>query len=112
MNAPDRFIVDLQALCACGGVELAVKGPVVSMLMCACLDCQRSAGSGHADVAIVPAEAFRVAGTTKSFARPSESGAQFTRYFCPQCGAPLFGQSSRAPALRMLPVGFFAGHNS
>jgi hypothetical protein len=112
MNAPDRFIVDLQAPCACGAVELTVHGPVLSMLMCACLDCQRSTGSGHADVAIVAAESLGVVGQAKSFARPSESGAQFTRHFCPRCGTPLYGQSSRAPALRMLPIGFFAGQNS
>ncbi len=112
MNKPGRFIVDLRAPCACGAVELAVHGAVKSMLICTCRDCQRATGSGHADVAIVAAASLQIVGEAKSFARPSDSGAQFTRHFCHQCGTPLFGQSSRAPDLRMLPVGFFVGQNS
>ncbi len=91
---------------------MAVNGPVLSMLLCSCLDCQRSSGAGHLCVAVVPADALIVHGETNSFVRPSASGAEFTRYFCPHCGSPLYGQSSRAPKLSMLPVGFFAGQNS
>ncbi|HEY0032142.1 MAG TPA: GFA family protein [Devosia sp.] len=90
---------------------MAVDGPVLSMLMCSCIDCQRATGGGHSSIALVPTQALTVSGPTQSFARPSDSGGLFTRHFCPECGTPLFGQSSRAPAVRMLPVGFFAGHN-
>jgi hypothetical protein len=111
MSSPKRPTIDVTARCACGQVEMSVRGPVVSMLMCACLDCQRATGSGHACVALVPAETLIVTGDSKSFDRPSDSGATFTRYFCPRCGTPLYGQSSRAPDIRMVPVGFFAGQN-
>lgn len=104
-------MIAVTARCACDRVEMSVRGPVVSMLMCSCLDCQRATGSGHASVALVPAETVTLAGSIKSFDRPSDSGATFTRYFCPQCGTPLYGQSSRAPDIRMVPVGFFAGQN-
>lgn len=80
------------------------------MLMCSCLDCQRATGTGHSTVALVPAAAVTVTGSPKSYARSADSGATFTRHFCPQCGTPLYGQSSRAETLLMLPVGFFAGH--
>ena len=94
---------------------MSVRGPVVSMLMCSCLDCQRATGSGHSSVALVPAAALTLTltlvGSVKSFDRPSDSGAIFTRYFCPECGTPLYGHSSRAPDIRMIGVGFFAGQN-
>ena len=90
---------------------MSISGPVVSMLMCSCLDCQRASGSGHATVALVPAAVMSITGETKTFDRPSDSGATFTRHFCPNCGTPLYGQSSRAPEMRMIPVGFFAGQN-
>lgn len=90
---------------------MSVRGPVVSMLLCSCLDCQRATGSGHASVALVPAQSLTLVGNAKSFDRPSDSGATFTRHFCPECGTPLYGQSSRAPDMRMIPVGFFAGQN-
>ena len=77
------------------------------MLLCACRDCQRATGTGHSAVALVAAADLSIAGATKSFSRPAESGATFTRWFCPECGTPLHGESSRAPGLAMLPVGLF-----
>ncbi|WP_442882037.1 GFA family protein [Devosia sp.] len=111
MNSPKRPVIDVTAKCACGAVEMSVRGPVVSMLMCSCFDCQRATGSGHSSVALVPVAALSSDGASKSFDRPSDSGATFTRHFCPQCGTPLYGQSSRAPDIRMISVGFFAGQN-
>ena len=111
MSSIERPTIDLTARCACGRVEMSIRGPVVSMLMCSCLDCQRASGSGHASVALVPVQAMIVGGATKSFDRPSDSGATFTRHFCPDCGTPVYGRSSRAPDLAMIPVGFFAGQN-
>src|SRR5690606_8797264 len=70
-------------------------------------DCQKASGTGHSTVALVAESDLTVTGETKSFARPANSGAIFTRYFCPQCGTPLYGQSSRAPGIRMLAVGLF-----
>lgn len=112
MSNANRPTIDVTARCACGRVEMSVHGQVVSMLMCSCLDCQRATGSGHASVALVPAEALSVSGASKTFDRPSDSGATFTRHFCPDCGTPLYGCSSRAPDIRMIPVGFFAGQNA
>lgn len=111
MPGPDRLQLDLDAACACGAVTLLVKGPALSMLVCACLDCQRATGTGHSSVVIVPAEALAIDGEVKGFDSPSESGATFTRHFCPVCATPLFGRSSRAPAIRQIPVGLFAGRN-
>jgi hypothetical protein len=111
MSKPDRFTINLRAPCACGSIEMAIDGPVLSMLMCSCLDCQRATGGGHSSIAIVPAQALSATGLVKAHARPSDSGAIFTRHFCPECGTPLFGYSSRAPHMRMFLVGFFAGEN-
>jgi hypothetical protein len=107
----NRPTIDLTSSCACGAVTVRVSGQVLSMLMCSCLDCQKATGTGHSTVALVPAVALTLTGETKRFDRTADSGATFTRHFCPDCGTPLFGQSSRAPDMRMLPVGFFAGQN-
>jgi len=95
--------------CACGAVSVAVDGPVLSMLLCTCLDCQKASGSGHASVAMLSADRVHIAGETTSFTRTAASGAQFTRSFCPHCGTPIAGASSRAPAVLLLPAGLFAG---
>lgn len=77
------------------------------MFMCSCEDCQKATGTGHSTVAIANPADVIISGNTKSFARPADSGARFTRYFCPECGTPLYGKSSRAPNALMLPVGLF-----
>jgi len=107
MESSPHPLVDLTANCACGAVHLHVVGAIRSMLLCSCEDCQKASGTGHSTVALVGADDVAVTGKTKSFSRPANSGAILTRYFCPQCGTPLYGQSSRAPGIRMLAVGFF-----
>jgi len=103
--------VDVTGTCMCGRVRLSVQGPVLWMFMCSCRDCQRATGTGHATAAMVSADALTVDGEVASFDSSSDSGATFTRHFCPGCGNPLFGKSSRAPDMRMIAVGFFAGQN-
>jgi len=52
-----------------------------------------------------------IAGETKSYSRPADSGAIFTRHFCSQCATTVFADSSRAPDFFILPAGLFAGQN-
>jgi hypothetical protein len=107
MDRKPRPVVDLAAHCACGKVELHFAGKVLSMFMCSCEDCQRATGSGHSAILLARPADVRVIGGAKSFARPANSGATLTRWFCPDCGTPLKAQSSRAPQVLMLPVGLF-----
>lgn len=103
--------LDLSTSCDCGAITLAVKGKVISMFHCSCDHCQKVSGSGHASVVLLPADAIAVDGVTKTYARPADSGATFMRHFCPECATTVCAQSSRAPALRILPAGMLAGHN-
>ena len=107
MERKPRPVVDLTAQCACGAVSVRFAGKVLSMFMCSCEDCQRSTGAGHSAIVLARPADVTVAGATKSFARPANSGATLTRHFCPNCGTPLYAQSSRAGEVLMLPVGLF-----
>jgi hypothetical protein len=111
MDKKPRPVVDLTASCACGAATVHFAGTVKSMFMCACEDCQRASGTGHSTVAMAARSEVTITGEVKSFARPSNSGATFTRNFCPNCGTPLFGYSSRAPDALLLPVGLFGKDN-
>jgi hypothetical protein len=107
MSERPRPTVDLSASCACGAVTVTVKGPVYSMLLCSCEDCQKASGTGHAAIFITDPSSLTVEGETKSFAVTADSRATMTRYFCPVCGTRLYGRSSRAERSVMLPVGLF-----
>lgn len=104
-------MIDLTPHCDCGAITLTAKGRVISMFQCACENCQRVSGSGHSSVVLLQTEAVSVTGAMKSHARPADSGATFTRHFCPECGTTIYAESSRAPAFRILPVGLFSGQN-
>lgn len=77
------------------------------MLMCSCEACQKATGSGHSAFAIFAAGDVTLDGETRAFSRPANSGATFTRWFCPTCGTTLYGRSSRAETLTIVPIGLF-----
>ena len=103
-------IVDVTDTCACGTISLRLNGPVLSMLLCSCRQCQKATGTGHAAVALVNAASTTLTGTPATFARPADSGALLTQHFCATCGTHVYAQSSRAPDIHLIPVGFFAGN--
>ena len=107
MDHKSRPIVDITASCACGAVAVRLAGKVLSMFLCACEDCQRATGTGHSAIILARPDAVTITGPARSFARPANSGATMTRSFCPDCGTPLLGRSSRAAELVMLPAGLF-----
>lgn len=107
MDRKPRPVVDLTARCACGAVTVHFAGPVKSMFMCACEDCQKASGTGHSTVALASRADVTITGPVTAYDRPSNSGATLTRHFCPTCGTPVYARSSRAPDALMLPVGLF-----
>ena len=107
LDRKSRPVVDLTAPCACGAVTVQFAGKVLSMFMCSCEDCQRATGTGHSAIVLALQNSVTVKGETRSFARLAHSGATLTRTFCPNCGTPLYAQSSHAADVIMLPVGLF-----
>lgn len=112
MSETHRLTLNQSASCACGQVTLSLAGRVLSMFLCACLECQKASGTGHAEVVLARRETVTLTGPRTHYARPAASGATFTREFCPACGAPILGHSSRAPEIFMIPVGLFAPDNA
>ncbi|RYE83680.1 MAG: hypothetical protein EOP19_13335, partial [Hyphomicrobiales bacterium] len=105
MDKPARPQIDVTARCACGRVELHLAGEVKSMFLCSCEDCQKASGTGHSAAFLLRAADVSITGSAKTHARPADSGAIFTRWFCPVCGTPLCAQSSRGLELMTIPVG-------
>jgi len=84
--------------CACGAVRYESTAAPVMMLQCHCRDCQRATGGAHSALVIVPMEAFHLRqGEPRFHASPSEAAGMTRRAFCPECGAPVFGNPDAAP---------------
>lgn len=76
---------------ACGQVRFTATGAPNFALICQCCDCQRMTGSNHAAQMCHDASAFHIDGTLAH-----RRGHTVTKYVCPDCGAPLYGTTSRA----------------
>jgi hypothetical protein len=92
--------------CLCGGVRYEYRGEVGSAGYCHCADCRRVSGSAFGVSVRVQASGFRiVSGQPKSFTKVSDSGRPVARYFCPDCGSPLFTAPPLHPEVYFIKAG-------
>lgn len=82
-----------QGGCFCGAVRFEI-GEIFDAGYCHCSICRRFSGSAFVLWANAPGRAFRItAGDPVGFA----SSDRWKRYFCPTCGAPVYGRHPSPP---------------
>jgi hypothetical protein len=87
-----------QGGCACKAIRYEVSSEPFAVMECHCRDCQYASGGAAATVAIVPRPAFTLTkGTPKAYTVKGESGGNVTRFFCADCGSPLYSFPGDAP---------------
>ena len=84
--------------CLCGAIRYSIDAPLAELRECHCTDCQRASGSHGAVVAFVRAQNFKlVRGMPKRYAKKADSGRTLFRYFCGDCGSPLYSHRETMP---------------
>ena len=48
---------------------------------------------------IVTESAFSLTGEVKKFDKPADSGNMISRFFCPECGSPVYSTNSGMPGM-------------
>jgi hypothetical protein len=92
--------------CACGAIRYEGSAAPIAVLNCHCRDCQRSSGTGHSTVAVVPADSLRVLkGSPRKHVTKADSGNDVRREFCADCGTPLFAGGGIPSHLVAIKVG-------
>jgi len=92
--------------CLCGAVRYQSRGEVGTAGFCHCTDCRRISGSAFGVSVRLAASGFQItSGQPKAFTKFSDSGQLVTRYFCPDCGAPLYTASPRHPDIYFIKAG-------
>jgi hypothetical protein len=91
--------------CQCGAVRYECAVEAVFTGNCHCRDCQKATGGAYVPVLAVPADALKITGDVKYYDSRADSGHTFSRGFCPNCGARLFGKSSGMPAIIAITAG-------
>ena len=83
--------------CACGAIHYEISGEPVFSNDCQCLDCQSESGAGHLSHLTFQRSGVTVTGKAKSWDMVADSGNVKTRYFCPECGSPVYMTFSAMP---------------
>ena len=92
--------------CLCGKIRYSVSQPLKNLIVCHCTHCQKASGTGASQNAIVPTSAVTfTSGQPKMFADTAASGRILNRYFCGDCGSPLYSQRATMPEMMVLRVG-------
>lgn len=95
----------LTGRCACGKVRFSADGAPKFAFFCQCTDCQKLTGSGNAAQFCHAADQFSWTGTPSRYDRQNQSGHTVAKYFCSDCGCPLWGTTSRADTIVMVMAG-------
>tara|TARA_R110002110_G_scaffold296301_3_gene510531 strand:+ start:136 stop:537 length:402 start_codon:yes stop_codon:yes gene_type:complete len=92
--------------CLCGNIKYEFAGDPVVSGVCHCKNCQRQAGSAFSTIAGVAAASFQISGTPKLFEdTDTDSGNTVQRFFCDNCGSPIYSAIPSQPDLLFLKTG-------
>jgi hypothetical protein len=84
--------------CLCGAIRYTLDAPISGLRACHCTDCQKASGTGASVNAVVPGAVFRIMrGAPKRYASKADSGRILLRYFCGDCGSPLYAHREISP---------------
>ena len=81
--------------CMCGNIRFESTTDPVMLVQCHCRECQYSSGAGHSNIVVGNKADFRVTkGSPKGYSKTPDAGGTVTRFFCADCGTPLFSEST------------------
>ena len=94
--------------CLCGAIRFTIDQPVRELRACHCRNCQKASGAGGSVNAVLPSAAFHVAkGTPRRYSARADSGRLLHRYFCGECGSPIYSQRETTPETVVVRAGLF-----
>jgi hypothetical protein len=96
----------LTGSCLCGAVRYTVSVPVRELRACHCTHCQKASGAAGSVNAVLAAETFSITqGTPKRYAAKADSGRTLYRFFCGDCGSPIYSQRETNPGMVVVRAG-------
>jgi len=96
----------LTGSCLCLAIRYEVRASITELRACHCRDCQKSSGTGGSVNAMIPTSALRIVqGSPKRFTVVADSGRTLHRFFCGDCGSPLYSRRELTPENTSLRIG-------
>ena len=92
--------------CLCGAIKYELANAPATTGICHCKNCQRQAGSAYSTLAAVPAAELCITGTPKLYEdTDTTSGNPVQRFFCGNCGSPIYSALPAQPDTVFLKTG-------
>jgi hypothetical protein len=92
--------------CLCGAIRYNVNAQITELRACHCTHCQKASGTGMNVVAAIPSASFTLLqGRPKRYTDTADSGRTLYRYFCGECGSPIYSHRETTPEILALRVG-------
>lgn len=99
-------MASLEGGCLCGDVRYEIEGEPFRTLNCHCDDCRKATGSAFTTIVFYKDEQISVSkGRPNSFEHRADSGNKVHKYFCGNCGSPLFGTTELRPGTTYVRLG-------
>ncbi len=96
----------LTGSCLCGAIRYTLSVPVTELRACHCTHCQKASGAAGSVNAVIPGASFKITqGTPKRFAATADSGRTLYRYFCGDCGSPIYSHRAATPETLVVRAG-------
>ncbi len=94
----------LTGSCLCGAARYEAHEVIGPYVYCHCRSCRKANGTAFAANIAVPVAAFRLVSGTAQL-RSYESTPGKLRYFCGQCGSPIYTAVGEAPKMYRIRLG-------
>ncbi len=92
--------------CLCGAIRYAITAPLGGLRACHCTHCQKTSGTGASVNAVIQSKDFTLTqGSPKRYAAKADSGRILSRYFCADCGSPIYSQRENSPERMVVRAG-------
>jgi len=94
--------------CLCGAIRYTVSAAVSGLRACHCTHCQKTSGTGSSVNAVIQKKDFALTkGTPKCYTDKADSGRLLQRFFCGDCGSPIYSYRESTPERLVVRAGTF-----
>ncbi len=88
----------MKGCCLCGKIRYEISGKILGINYCHCKECQKASGTAFATSAAINTDEFRII-SGKDYLKSFQSSKDKHRYFCSQCGSPIYSHRNAASKL-------------